>query len=228
MSCPDCPRAPRRRLWALLVGLVVLAVALAVATAEGGPRRRGRSERVERPRFATPDSVRVCSLVSPDDKLTCYGGPAPPIGTHFVVVDEQGVRGGGVVERVEVSSQDTCRLAATHDVYLSLDQPLVQRQGYTTSVGVEGVSFDPRGMVRSDPNLRSPSGRDIEQIWLSLDRDGDNRVDMAATYFDCSAEVHDLPVAPTGQRVMPYCLEYWLRDGADWKRVNRDVYYNCF
>jgi hypothetical protein len=232
MSCPDCPPQARwlRRVIAGAIAVAVLA--LLAAELLGAPVRKGRVERVERPRFAAATAVRICPLVPPnEDRVTCYGGAQPTAGTRYTVVDEHGVRGAGTARSAEVSQQDPCRLGSAHDVAIDYDAGRLppRPQGYTDTMAVQGLELSPRARILTDPTMRSPSGRDSESIWKTIDLDGDARVDFAVTYMDCSAEVRDVPAAPSGgQKVTPYCMEYWLRDEPGWRRVNREVYYACW
>jgi hypothetical protein len=242
MGCPDCPpRSRKARIWlGVAIGaavVVVLALDLRgqpAARPASPAARRGRVERVERPRFAAATAVRICPMMPPaDDRVTCYGGTQPNVGTTYQLVDEEGVRATARARSVEVAAQDPCRLRGMHDVLLDVVSGKVPRwgQGYnTTLLGVQGVALEPGARVLTDPTLRSPSGRDGDQIWVAIDRDGDARVDLAVTYADCSAEVRDLPrAAGVGQKVTPYCMDYWLREtGIDWRRANRDIYFACW
>lgn len=217
-----------------LVAAVIVVGVLAILAAEllGAPARRGRVERVERPRFAAAAAVRVCPLMPPsEDRVTCYGGAAPEPGTPYTLVDEHGVRATAVARSSEAAQQDPCKLGSMHDVVLDYGGGgLVRRpQGFTNTMAIQGVALGKQARILTEPTLRSPSGRDADQLWISLDRDGDARVDLAVTYADCTGQVTDVPSPPSGmQKVTPYCMEYWLKDGLDWKRVNREIYYACW
>lgn len=186
--------------------------------------------RVERPRAVAPDPVRLCPLINPDERrLVCYGGPAPELGTHFTLIDDQGVRGVATAERTEASSQDPCKLGSAHDVLVDYDEArgLAPRPGFSFTVALSGVALEDGARVVRDVQLRSPSGKDAQQVWMAVDRNGDGEPDVAVTAFECSDQVHDLPVAPSGQQVHPYCLDYWVKEDVDWHRVNRDVFFTC-
>ncbi|HTE56102.1 MAG TPA: hypothetical protein VK698_34860 [Kofleriaceae bacterium] len=235
------PRSPSP-VWLLAAALTAALVAsLATSpTATSAPtraapaapaRRAGKVVRVERPRRRAAERVRVCPLTNPDGRrMTCFGGPAPEPGTRFALVDDVGVRGRGVAVRSQPSAQDYCKIGSAHDVELAYDDPrgLDPRPttGFPFTLAVQGVTLEDGARVMLDQQLR-PSGRDLEQVWMAVDRDGDGEPDFAVTAFECSDEVRDLPIAPSGQRVSPYCLDYWLREEAGWTKVERYVFFNC-
>jgi hypothetical protein len=221
MPGPRCP------IW-------LLALLLGSAHAEpgeAGPRRSGKVVRVERPRLRAAERVRVCPLTNPDARrMTCFGGPAPEPGTRFALVDDVGVRGHGVALQSQPSGQDYCKVGSAHEVELNYESPhgLDPRPstGFPFTLAVQGVNLEEGARVMMDPQLR-PSGRDAEQVWMAVDRDGDGDADLAVTAFECSDEVRDLPAAPSGQRVSPYCLDYWSREEVEWSRIERYVFFNC-
>jgi hypothetical protein len=235
VTCPDCPPAPR---WRRRAVAAVVAVGLGLGLAGelwGRPAaapRRGRVERVERPRFAVATALRVCSLIpGNEDRVTCYGGTAPQPGTRYHLIDEYGVRAVAESTRSETSAADSCRLGTMNDVFLTIEGgPLAaRRQGYSATVGVQGIDLDRRARRVEDPALRSPSGREGDLIWIAIDRDGDEIVDLAVTYADCTGQVSGTPNPPSSsQKVTPYCMDYWLKERLDWRRVNREVYLSCF
>ena len=196
-----------------------------------GARRPGKVVRVERPRLRAAERIRVCPLTNPDARrMTCFGGPAPEPGARFALVDDVGVRGHGIAVRSQPSGQDYCKIGSAHEVELTYEEPhgLDPRPttGFPFTLAVQGVALEEGARVMLDQQLR-PSGRDVEQVWMAVDRDGDGDADLAVTAFECSDQVRDLPIAPSGQRVSPYCLDYWLRDEIEWSKVERYVFFNC-
>ena len=224
-----------RSLASWLAGLggaaVLVAAFLSWADAAPGPRRPGKVVRVERPRLRAAERIRVCPLTNPDGRrMTCFGGPPPEPDTRFALVDDVGLRGHGLAVQSQPSGQDYCKIGSAHEVELAYEEPqgLDARPttGFPFTLAVEGVALAEGARVMMDQQLR-PSGREIEQVWMAVDRDGDGDADLAVTAFECSDQVRDLPVAPSGQRVSPYCLDYWLRDDVEWTKVERYVFFNC-
>lgn len=209
-----------------------MAVAWPAQAAPGkAGRRSGKVVRVERPRLRAAERVRVCPLTNPDGRrMTCFGGPAPEPGTRFSLIDDIGVRGHGVAVQTQPSGQDYCKIGSAHEVELTYEEPngLDPRptSGFPFTLAVQGVQLEDGARVMMDQQLR-PSGREAEQVWMAVDRDGDGDADLAVTAFECSDQVRDLPIAPSGQRVSPYCLDYWLRDEIEWTRAERYVFFNC-
>ena len=228
MRAPPLPWLPWLACW------VVAAVAW---PADAGPargtavRRPGKVVRVERPRVRAAERVRVCPLTNPDGRrMTCFGGTAPEPGTRFALVDDVGLRGHGLAVASQPSGQDYCKIGSAHEVELTYEEPhgLDPRptNAFPFTLAVQGVLLEDGARVMMDQQLR-PSGREVEQVWMAVDRDGDGDADLAVTAFECSAEVRDLPIAPSGQRVSPYCLDYWLRDEIEWTKAERYVFFNC-
>lgn len=162
--------------------------------------------------------------------MTCFGGGAPDPGTRFALVDDIGVRGYGTAIRSQESPQDYCKVGSAHDVELEYEgsHGLDPRPtaGYPFTLAVQGVTLDEQARVVREEQLR-PSGKDSEQVWMAVDRNGDGDADLAVTAFECTGEVRSLPHAPAGQRVAPYCLDYWLRDDVEWTKVDRYVFFTC-
>jgi hypothetical protein len=199
--------------------------------ADAAPRRPGKVVRVERPRRHSAERIRVCPLTSPESqRMTCFGGPAPEPGTRFALVDEVGLRGHGVALRAQPYGQEQCKFGSAHEVELTYEEPhgLDPRpqSGFPFTLAVQGVSLEQGARLVMDQQLR-PSGREAEQVWMAVDRDGDGDADLAVTAFECSAEVRDLPIAPAGQRLSTYCIDYWMREVVEWSRVERYVFFNC-
>jgi hypothetical protein len=227
------PRLVAAPAW--LAAAVLAAVALSAAPpspAGAEPRRRaGKIVRIDRPRMRAAERVRVCSLTNPEGRrMTCLGGSPPEPGTRFGLVDDLGLRGHGLAVRAQASGQDYCKNGSAHEVELTYEEPrgLEPRPGPGSpfTLAVQGVPLDEGARLVLDQQLR-PSGREVEQVWMAVDRDGDGDADLAVTAFECSDQVRDLPLAASGQRVSPYCLDYWLRDGAQWSKVERYVFFNC-
>jgi hypothetical protein len=218
----------RRGLW-LLSAMATAWPAQASPGAAG--RRSGKVVRVERPRLRAAERVRVCPLTNPDGRrMTCFGGPPPEPGTRFALIDDIGVRGHGVSLQSQPSGQDYCKIGSAHEVELTYEEPhgLDPRptSGFPFTLAVQGVPLEEGARVMMDQQLR-PSGREAEQVWMAVDRDGDGDADLAVTAYECSDQVRDLPIAPSGQRVSPYCLDYWVRDEIEWTRAERYVFFNC-
>jgi hypothetical protein len=203
----------------------------APAAAAPPPRRAGEVVRVERPRRRPPEGVRVCPITNPEARrMTCFGGTAPEPGARFTLVDEAGLRGSARARRVHPSSQDTCKVGSASEVELVGGQPgaLEPRPttGFPFTLAVQGVALSEEARVVFDPQLR-PSGRDLEEVWVALDRDGDLEPDFAVTAFACAATVRELPIAPVGLQAAPYCVDYWARGAGGWARIARHMFYNC-
>jgi hypothetical protein len=221
-------------------GLCWLLAAAATWPAHAGPargappaasRRPGKVVRIERPRVRAGERVRVCPLTNPDGRrMTCFGGPPPEPGTRFALVDEIGLRGHGVAVQSQPSGQDYCRIGSAHEVELAYEEPqgLEPRptSGFSITLAVQGLTMSDGARVLMDQQLR-PSRREVEQVWMAVDRDGDGDADLAVTAFECSEQIRDLPIARSGQRVSPYCLDYWVRDDVEWIKVERYVFFNC-
>jgi hypothetical protein len=193
--------------------------------------RRGKVVRVERPRLRPAERIRVCPLTNPDGRrMTCFGGAPPRPGTRFALVDDVGLRGHGVAVQSLRSAQDHCRIGSAHEVEVTYLEPhgLDPRptNGLPFTLGVQGIHLEQGARVMLDQQLR-PSGREVEQVWMAVDRDGDGDADLAVTAFECSDQIRDLPIAPSGQRVSPFCLDYWMRDEVEWNKVERYVFFNC-
>jgi hypothetical protein len=218
-------RAP---LWLLLLGLG--GAAPPAPPAPPAPHRGGRMVRVERPRRAAPEAVRLCPLVDQDQgRLICYGATPPEPGTRYAILDDSGMRGWATVRRSEPSTQDSCRLGTMHDVQVDYEEGMqpAARPGYTLAIAVEGVAVESTARLLHDTSARSPSGRDSDQVWMTIDKNGDGEGDLAVTTYECTGEIHDLPIAPGGQRVASYCIEYWAKDDADWRKLGRDLFFYC-
>jgi hypothetical protein len=201
------------------------------AHAQRPARRPGKVVRVERPRLHGAERVRVCPLTSPEaQRMTCFGGPAPEAGTRFALVDEVGLRGHAVAVRSQPYGQEQCKFGSAHEVEVTYEEAhgLDPRppNGLPFTLAVQGVSLDAGARLVLDQQLR-PSGREVEQVWMALDRDGDGDADLAVTAFECSDQVRDLPIAPVGQRLSTYCIDYWMREVIEWVRVERYVFFNC-
>jgi hypothetical protein len=209
-----------------------MAAALLAWPAHAGPERRaGKIVRVDRPRRRAAEHVRACVLTNPDGRrMTCFGGSPPEPGTRFALVDDVGLRGYGAAVEAHPAGQDYCKIGSAHEVELAYDGPhgLEPRPsgGFPSTLAVHGVRLQQGARVLPDQQLR-PSGREAEQVWTAVDRDGDGEADLAVTAFECSDQVRELPIAPAGQRVSPYCLDYWLREDGGWTKVERYVFFNC-
>jgi hypothetical protein len=211
-----------------VAGLCVLA-ALGSALAGPAARRRGQVVRVERPRARPADPVRLCIITNPGEgKMVCYGRSPPEVGAQFTVLDDAGLRGrvtAGEARRAD--SYDGCQLGSAHEVDMVLGELDLGLAPYFYQMAIQGVALERGARLLRDLQVGSPSGRDSEQVWAWLDRDGDGEVDLLGTAFDCSSEERSLPPAPPGQTVVPLCLDYWMRDRAEWTRVGRDVFLQC-
>jgi hypothetical protein len=215
----------------LLLGVVLLSGGIAMAGAKG--RRRGRVVRIERPRYSAPEAVRICTSAGTDEKLTCFGG-APEAEARLAMIDGEGVRGEAVVERSDPSPSDSCQTGSMHEATVRFDGgglvPRNGQQAYSSfgTFAIQGVELGENAKVVQDAAARAPSGHDNEQVWIQIDRDGDGSADVLSTYYDCTAQIHDVPVSPTGQHVTPYCIDYWIKDSLDWRLGGRDVYFTCY
>lgn len=162
--------------------------------------------------------------------MTCFGGTPPEPGSRYTLIDDSGVRGQGQVTQSQPSAQDDCKFGSVHDVELAYDSAYGLDPRPTTglpfTLAVQGLSLAEGARVVVDQQLR-PSAREIEQVWMAIDRDGDGDAELAVTAFECSDQVRDLLLAPSGQRVLPYCLDYWLREDVEWSKVERYVFFNC-
>lgn len=209
--------------------LLLVALALVAAPADAAPRHRhGRVVRIERPRRVEPDPVRLCMLTSPDEgKMMCYGQTPPLVGSALQMVSDSGVRGSGVVRDVGPSAFDPCRLGSAHDVTVEASGGLVSPAPTSYVVALQGVALGDDARLLPNPQIASPGRRDLEQVWIALDRDGDSAADWLTVVADCSGEVRSLPLSANGQRVTPYCIDYWLDDGSGWNRAGRDIFYQC-
>lgn len=202
------------------------AVALAaMLLAPGLPEARpGEIVRVERPRSSSGSRLRVCPL-NPvaQERLTCYGREAPVPGTSYLLVDGTGAHGRVVARRVEPSAQDDCRLGYAHDVFvdgnLSLQDPSV------SVLAIQGLEDGDRARVLA-PRQRAPSGRADEQVWMAIDRDGDELADVLGTYRECPDEP-GAPAAPPGKMLQALCLDYWTLRGGEWRKASSDVFFTC-
>ena len=210
---------------------VALAALVAAPAAGSPPRRAGEVVRVERPRRRPTEGVRVCPITNPEARrMTCCGGAPPEPGARFTLVDVAGLRGSARASRVHPSAQDTCKVGSASEVELAPGQPgaLEPRPstGFPFTLAVQGVALSDEARVVFDPQLR-PSGRDLEEVWVALDRDGDLEPDLAVTAFACAASVRELPIAPAGTQAAPYCVDYWARGAGGWARIARHLFYNC-
>lgn len=223
--------------WTRVIGAVAAggaaALALALPGARGAPgpeRRPGRVVRIERPRLRPATPIRFCIIMSPGEaEMVCYGRAPPAQGSRFAVVDDSGMRGHVIArESARAPGHDGCELGTAHAVTLEVVDAELGSSSYFWQVAVQGVAIEPDGrLLPPEPQVRSPSGRDGEQVWARLDRDGDGEADVLGTAHDCTGEVRDLPPAPSGQRVVPLCLDTWLRDQLEWTMVGRDVFLQC-
>jgi hypothetical protein len=173
----------------------------------------------------------VCPVIGPrEDRFTCYGGDAPAVGSEFVLLDQDGYRGRVQVTRTARAKPDPCDLGTIHDVFFD-GAPAVTgskaRRGFVV-VAVQGreVDLDRSRLVLETAGLRSPSGRDDEQVWLAIDTGDGERPEALVTASDCSGRVAPPVVTAPGKTGMSYCLDYWVRDGR-WRRAGRDVYQSC-
>lgn len=201
------------------------AAALALAAVLGGGAalaRPGEVVRVERPRRFSGTSLRVCP-VNPlvQDRLTCYGRLPPDPGTTYLLVDGKGVRGTVVARRVQPSEQDFCGLGYAHDVFVDGSLAL---EDASISVAIQGLGGGEARVLT--PRQRPPSGRADEQVWMAIDRDGDELADVIATYRECP-DADGAPLPPPGKTLQALCLDYWVLRGGDWRQVSTDVFFAC-
>jgi hypothetical protein len=217
---------PTVRTW-LLAAAAMVAWPARAAPAPPAARRSGKVVRVERPRVRSAERVRICPLTNPDGRrMTCFGGPPPEPGTRFALVDDI-----GVAVQSQPSGQDYCRIGSAHEVELTYEEPqgLEPRpaSSFAFTLAVQGLAIAEGARVLMDQQQLRPSGREAEQVWMAIDRDGDGDADLAVTAFECSEQIRDLPIARSGQRVSPYCLDYWVREEVEWSKVERYVFFNC-
>lgn len=184
--------------------------------------RPGRVIRIERPRLAAQSPVRACIMIDPAaGSAVCYG-EAPPAGTSFTVIDEEGVRGRATSGLAEPSEQDLCGFGTPTEVELLFDGTVAPaRTGFSLTMAVAGLELAEEGRLVRDPDVG------VENVWLSFDRNGSGLVDFLVTARECTDEVGDLPNAPGGKRTSAYCIDYLLRDGLEWTKRGGDVFYSC-
>lgn len=224
---------PVRRHVASRVSLVALTGALAGAVVSAlpvsaQPRRRGEVVRVERARAATHNPVRLCPTPTGDGQAgSCYGSPPRRGDRAFLFDYDERYLGALVVESAESSTKNRCH----HDTIFDFSYR-VQLQGSTNqnvpfAVAVFGLDLDPR---RARLMTSPPDAPDFQperaKPWMGLDADGDGHADLVVTAYDCSDE-ETPPTASGGQTYETYCLDYWDRDGARWKKTHRDKFYTC-
>lgn len=202
--------------------LAAAASLVLAAAARAEPPRSGEIVRVERPRFGG-SGLRVCP-VDPvrRDRLTCYGSRAPRAGTRYAVLGMEGFRGHVEATSISPSDNDFCGLGVAHDVFVDgLELAVADGIG----VAVTGAELGPRSRLMLGARDVSPSGVEDEEVWMVIDRDGDEAPDIVATAYDCPEA--DDRVAPPGKTLTKLCLDYWTRDGGPWRRVTRDIFYSC-
>lgn len=210
---------------ALRSSAVVLAAAAAVLGAPEAGARPGEVVRVERPRGLSSTGLRLCPVnLSAQGRVTCFGERPPAPGTRFVLLDGEGSRGHVIARRVQPSEQDRCGLGYLHDVAIDGE---ISGGDLGVSVAVQGLGeADDARVLPYGLRSRSPSGRDEDQVWMAIDRDGDDLADVLATYRECAAEP-GMPLPPVGKTVQGLCLDYWALRRGEWRRLGSDVYYDC-
>lgn len=205
---------------AIAVSFAVAAVAVPVV-AEAAPRR-GKVVRVERPKHAVKNRIRLCvQYNATSGHMLCLGAPPPAPGEELHLLDFNGPHlGTGRVLRSAPSSQTNCKSDQVSDVFYSSS---VGRAN-SVLIGMMGVAMDDKTTVKIDSRGPMPTrARDGESRWLGFDIDGEGDIDLLLTMRKCDL---DRPPGHTGQG---QCLAYWVRDSDvdDWRLHNEDAIYDC-
>ena len=191
------------------------------------PVRKGKIVRIDRPRAARADDMRICPMPFADEQEgSCYGG-SPRVGQKGHLFDyEENYLGTLKVLSVRQNARHNCHHGTTFDFKYELDLRAQSNNSLPFGIAVFGVQLEPnKARMISEPDKMPQLQPDQTKPWMGLDRDGDGDVDFVVSAFECTDI--EPPPASSGQALETYCLDYWLpRDGA-WTSVRRDIFYTC-
>ena len=197
-------------------------------TASAQPRRRGEIVRVERSRTPSQNLIRLCPTPTGDGQLgTCYG-TAPRRGEHALLFDyDENYLGSLVVESSESSGKNQCHHNTVFDYTFRATIQSATGQNVPFAVAVFGMKLNTQvARLITGPPDQSGFQPEKAKPWMGVDEDGDGIAEMVVTAYDCSDE-ETPPVAQGGQNYETYCLDYWQQEGANWRKLQRDIFYTC-
>jgi hypothetical protein len=178
--------------------------------------------------------VRVFPLLAGATELKLYGAPMPSAGGELVIVGTHGVVGRATLLSVRPSGDDC--VTNLYDGEIATAPSRVAPAG-TQDFVVQGValgrratvvvtSADPPDGVAIDPSTRAIGP---QRVWASIDRDGDEAVDLLATGYACESSADpDAPIGSAGRSMSAACIDTWLLGEAGWNRVTHDVIHLCW
>jgi len=210
-----------------MAGLRIAAVGLLLAglavPAQAGPRRNGKTVRVERRRLAAAVPVHLCILQSPgQDHLLCLGKLGPVAGDQISMISlSMGGSGTEAVQVVEVvgsrpADEDTCHTGRLHAVEFRSPAG-----GSGMMLGYTGLSLSASARY-GEPPAPPPAllaGESMLPLTV-VDAFGTGTA-LVATQRDCHGQLGGAAADRTG------CIRYWRADGGDWTTVGEDLYAEC-
>lgn len=219
------------RLAAIILGTALVA-AMAMSTgAIAKPTRKGKVVRVERPRTFEASVLRLCQMENQQIGMASCFGSVPEIGDEAAVYDPNGFQGRVRVTEIKPQQGNLCGGTSGGEVLFEYIEGTGQLDVTGGRLAVFGVSVEANGRTDAAAyNIRTPSNRPNESVFLALDRNGDNDVDVLATWYDCVNTAPPNPFvtsAPTTSYNYVYCIDHWTKNDSTWERARQDFWYSC-
>jgi hypothetical protein len=204
-----------------MVRVVIVAAVLAlVVQAEARP---GKVVRVERRSSANIGIPRVCQVQPPAMTTGWCFGSKPDVGDSVTIVAPN--QAAKLKLRTVAAYNMGCNQATTSiwTIEGEIDEGDAKALAKNPYGGYQTILDGGLDAHRSRmiPLSASVSGRQTDQEYYGIDRDGDGKPDLAFDHYLCDAQ------GQPSQTTNTSCYEVWTDTGHGWKRLRVDVVLGC-